>query len=66
MSRKVNGKYYTKEQAEYSKKYLHNFDEIRIRIPKGEKAELYKEIKKRGYTSMNQFVQDAIHYFLQQ
>ena len=66
MSKKVNGKYYSPEQAAYAKKYLRNFDEIRIRIPKGEKAELYKEIKKHGYTSMNQFVQDAIQYFLQQ
>lgn len=66
MSRKVNGTYYTKEQAGYAKKYLKNFDEIRIRVPKGEKEALYQEINKRGYESMNQFVREAIYFFLDQ
>jgi len=53
------GAQYTKAQAESAKKYLSNFDEIRIRIPKGKKEE-YKQMAKAEGKSLNQFVIDCI------
>lgn len=46
-----------------NKKYLATLDEIRIRVPKGQKEELKAFIEDCGYSSMNQFVVDAIEFY---
>lgn len=51
------------QRKEANKKYLATLDEIRIRMPKGQKDELKAFVEDCGYTSMNQFVVDAIEYY---
>ena len=48
------------QRKESNKKYLAKLDEIRIRMPKGEKDKLKAFVEEYGYTSVNQFVVDAI------
>ena len=43
--------------------YLAKLDEIRTRVPKGEKEKLSKFVEECGYPSMNQFVKDAIEFY---
>lgn len=43
-------------------KYMkNNLDDIKIRVPKGQREELKAAAKAIGYDSFNQFVVDAIH-----
>ena len=48
------------QRKESNKKYLAKLDEIRIRMPKGEKDKLKAFVEEYCYTSLNQFVVDAI------
>lgn len=52
-----------KKQLEWSKNYLGKLDEIKIRVPKGEKDKLKSFVEEVGYPSMNQFIVDAIEYY---
>ena len=47
------------QRKESNRKYLATLDEIRIRIPKGKKAE-YKKMAEDAGTSLNQFIIDCI------
>lgn len=51
------------QRKEANKKYLATLDEIRIRMPKGQKDELKAFVEDCGYPSMNQFVIDAIEFY---
>lgn len=46
-------------QRKATEKYLEKFDEIRIRLPKGQKAVIQGYCESRG-KSMNEFVKSAI------
>ena len=50
------GGQYTKAQAAAAKKYQKQFDEIKIRVPKGEKEEWQAFVHECGFSSMNEFV----------
>ncbi len=52
-------KYYTEKTAKAAAKYIKKLDEIKIRVPKGDK-EKYKEAAKASGKSMNQFIIDCI------
>jgi predicted HicB family RNase H-like nuclease len=47
------------KQLEYAKNYFKKFDDIKVRVPKGDKDK-YKTIAEQHGTSLNQFVIDAI------
>ena len=49
-----------KKQLEYAKEYLKNFDEIKIRVPKGEKERIRLHAEGNG-GSMNAFIIRAIN-----
>lgn len=51
------------QRKESNKKYLATLDEVRIRFPKGEKDKLKAFVEEYGYTSVNQFVVDAIDFY---
>lgn len=51
---------YTPAQARASKKYLSEKDEIRIRIPKGQKS-IYKDAAAAVGLSLNQYAIDALN-----
>ena len=52
---------YTKAQARSAKKYLtETVEDVRIRVPKGQKAIIKAHAESQG-ESMNQFVVRAIH-----
>ena len=53
------GAKYTAAQALSSKYYLSKFDEIKIRIPKGDKDK-YKQAAAEQDKSLNQFIIDCI------
>lgn len=53
------GATYTKAQAKASAEYLKKFDEIRIRVPKGKKAEYMKQAEAEG-KSLNQYIFDLL------
>ena len=38
---------------EYAKKYLGKLDEIKLRVPKGRKADIASHAKRSGYNSVN-------------
>lgn len=58
------GAKYTEAQAEASRKHHAKLDNITVRVPKGEKANLNNFIReKTNYKSMNKFVVDAIEYY---
>lgn len=48
-----------KKQLEYAKKYLENFDEIKVRVPTGEKSKIKAHGDKHD-GSMNAFINRAI------
>ena len=48
-----------RKQLEYAKTYLGKFDEIKVRVPGGEKAKLKEYATKRG-ESLNGFILRAI------
>ena len=50
----------SKRQLEYAKKYLGKFDEIKIRVPEGEKDKI-KEYAVNLGQSMNSFIISAIN-----
>ena len=50
------GDKYTKAQAAAAKKYHERFDEIKIRVPKGEKEEWQAFVHECGFSSMNEFI----------
>ena len=52
-------KYYTESQKRAAEKYLSGLDEIRIRLPKGQKAEIKAAADSRG-ESVNAFILAAI------
>lgn len=51
------------QRKESNRKYLATLDEIRIRFQKGKKDELKTFVEDCGYSSMNQFVVDAIEFY---
>jgi len=53
------GAQYTQAQAKAAKKYLEGFEEIKLRIPNGKKAE-YKQMAEAEGKSLNQFIIDCI------
>lgn len=57
------GGQYTKAQAAAAKKYHQRFDEIKIRVPKGGKEEWQAFIRECGFTSMNDFVIQAMENY---
>lgn len=66
MSKKdENGKYYNEKQALYAKKYRAKFNEIKVRVPLGDKKEYQKMMRLLGYTSMNKFIVDAMNYYIE-
>ncbi|MBE5895350.1 MAG: hypothetical protein E7285_06750 [Lachnospiraceae bacterium] len=58
-------KYYTPKQAEYAKKYLKNFDEIKIRVPKGDKQIYMDQANQLGYSSFNSFAIAAMNDYIE-
>lgn len=50
---------YTPKQAAAAKKYLEKFDEIRIRLPKGQKDEIKRKAAAEG-KSMNEYIKSRI------
>lgn len=52
-------KYYTKTRAKCNAEYLQKLDEIKIRVPKGNK-DRFKSAAKAAGKSMNQFIIDCI------
>lgn len=53
-------------QLESARKYHAKFDEIRARIPKGQKENYKKKAQELGYLSFNQFIIDSIESFIKQ
>jgi predicted HicB family RNase H-like nuclease len=51
---------YTEAQAKAIKEYLKNFEDIKVRVPKGKRDEYRKLALEKGYSSLNQFIIDAI------
>ena len=51
---------YTEAQAKATKEYLKKLDDIKIRVPKGKREEYRKLAIEKGYSSLNQFIIDAI------
>lgn len=47
------------KQLEYSKKYLSKFDDVKIRVPKGDRDRWRQHAEKQG-KSLNQFVIDSV------
>ena len=44
-----------------NKKYLEKLDDIKVRVPKGKKSEIYEFAeKKRGYSSLNAYIVSLI------
>lgn len=58
----MGGKY-TNTQAAAAKKYHKRFDEIKIRVPKGEKEEWQAFVHECGFTSMNDFIIQAMENY---
>ena len=53
-------KYYNSKQAAHAAKYIKkNFDEIKLRAPKGRK-EAYKAQAEKAGRSLNQFIIDCV------
>lgn len=52
------------KQLEYAKKYLKNLDEIRVRVPKGERDKIKEYAESKG-ESMNGFIVRAIREAMQ-
>lgn len=57
------GSQYTKAQAAAAKKYHQQFDEIKIRVPKGGKEEWQAFVHECGFPSMNDFVIQAMERY---
>lgn len=53
------GAKYTRSQAEASKRYIADLDEIRFRVPKGKKEE-YKQQAAAAGKSLNQYIIDRM------
>jgi hypothetical protein len=51
------------QRKKANEKYLAKLDEIRTRVPMGEKEKLAQFVEECGYPSMNQFVRDAIEFY---
>lgn len=51
---------YTEAQANATKKYLGKLEDIKVRVPKGKREEYRKLALEKGYSSLNQFIIDAI------
>lgn len=49
-----------KKQLEYARKYLEKFDEIKLRVPAGEKEKIRQHAESVG-ESMNSFIFRAIN-----
>lgn len=60
MNKKSNYEYNSK----YAKKYLGKFDDIKIRVPAGEKQQWKNTAEQRG-KSLNQYVIDLVHEDMQ-
>lgn len=48
-----------KKQLEYASNYLKKFDEIKVRVPKGEKEE-FQELARRKGKSLNALIYDLL------
>lgn len=53
------GKTYTEAQASASKKYMKQFDDIKVRVPKGKRDE-YQQLAKDKGTSLNKLIIDLL------
>lgn len=52
----------SKAQQRAVGKYMkNNYDDIKVRVPKGERGKIKWDIFSLGYESVNQFIVDAIH-----
>lgn len=50
------GSKYTAAQAKATKKHLEKFDEIKIRVPAGDKEKYFNDAQINGFTSFNKYV----------
>lgn len=57
------GAKYTAAQAKAAKKHLENFDQITVRLPKGEREEWKAFVEYCHYGSMNEFIVHAMEYY---
>lgn len=53
------GRSYTEAQANASKKYMKQFDDIKIRVPKGKREE-YRQLAKDKGKSLNKLIIDLL------
>lgn len=49
----------SEKQLEWAKKYHQHFDDIKVRVPKGDRDKWKEEAKKRE-KSLNQFIVDSV------
>ena len=56
--------WYTETAAKATRKYLQKFEEIKIRVPKGDK-DYYKAAADRAGESLNQFTIRALNYLIE-
>lgn len=55
---------YSQAQNRATQKYIKGaYDEIKIRMQKGEKEKLKQFVEEVGYISMNQFIVDAVEHY---
>ena len=59
-----NKTWYNESTAKASKKYCAKFDDIKIRVPKGDK-DYYKAAADRAGESLNQFTIRALNYLIE-
>ena len=51
------------QRKESNKKYLEKLEEIKLRVPKGDKDVIKKDAEACGYSSVNSFIIDAVRYY---
>lgn len=54
---------YEQRKASNEKYLSRKFDDVRLRVPKGEKQVLDEFVRDCGYSSRNQFILDAIEHY---
>ena len=54
------GKPATRAKNKYN---AENYDRVSLSLPKGRKEELMEFAKENGYTSLNQFIADALDHY---
>ena len=51
------------QRKESNEKYLNKFEEVKFRVPKGERDVIKKDAEACGYSSVNSFIIDAVRYY---